>query len=281
MTSIAVPVGLATRPTAPAIRTRLHEIAVLVRRNLIHITREPMQLSDVTIQPLLFTLLFIYVFGSGIPIRGGTYTGFALPGLLVMNLITSANGTAVGLSQDLSTGLVDRFRVLPMWRPTILIARSITDLLTAVLCAAMVAAIGLVVGWRPAAGLGAVVAGFGIALLFTYAVCWATACAGLVARNVEAALSIGFIVLFPMAFVSNAMVPTQGMPVWLRTIADWNPVSAVTAACRQLFGNPNPSALLHDWPMQHPVAAALLWSAALLAVGIPLAAWLFRRRTAD
>jgi len=94
-------------------------------------------------------------------------------------------------------------------------------------------------------------------------------------------MSIGFIVLFPMAFVSNAMVPTQGMPGWLRVIADWNPVSAVTAACRQLFGNPNPSALVQDWPMQHPVVAALLWSAALLAICVPLAVYLFRRRTAD
>ena len=114
------------------------------------------------------------------------------------------------------------------------------------------------------------VAGFGIALLFTYAICWAFGCVGLVVRKgPEAAMSIGFIVLFPLAFVSNAMVPTQGMPAWLRVIADWNPVSAVTAACRQLFGNPNPSALVQDWPMQHPVAAALLWSAALLPSACP------------
>jgi ABC transporter DrrB family efflux protein len=260
---------------------RLREILVLVRRNLLHIAREPMQLSDVTIQPVLFTLLFIFVFGSGIPIPGGSYTDFALAGLLAMNLVTSSNGTAVGLSTDLSTGLIDRFRSLPMWRPSILIARSITDLLSAVICAAIVGVTGLLVGWRPGAGLLSVAAGFGIALLFTYSICWIFGCVGLAAKNIEAAMSISFLVLFPLAFVSNAMVPTASMPAWLRTLADWNPVSAVTSACRQLFGNPNPSALIHDWPMQHPVAAALLWSVALLLVSLPLATVLFRRRTTD
>jgi ABC transporter DrrB family efflux protein len=260
---------------------RFRETLVLIRRNLVHILREPMQLSDVTVQPVLFTLLLIFVFGSGIPIQGGSYTDFALAGLLVMNLVMSSNGTAVGLSTDLNTGLIDRFRALPMWRPSILIARSVTDLLSSMICATIVLVCGLVVGWRPGAGVLSVAAGLGVALLFTYAICWAFGCVGLVARNVEAAMSIGMIVLFPMSFVSNAMVPTQGMPAWLRVIADWNPVSSVTAACRQLFGNPNPSALIHDWPMQHPVTAALLWSAALLAVCVPLAAHLFRRRTAD
>jgi ABC-2 type transport system permease protein len=259
----------------------LREIRVLVRRNLLHIAREPMQLSDVTIQPILFTMLFIFVFGSGIPIPGGTYTDFALAGLLAMNLVTSSNGTAVGLSTDLSTGLIDRFRTLPMWRASILIARSITDLLSAALCATIVAVTGLAVGWRPEAGVISVLAGFGIALLFTYGICWTFACVGLAARNVEAAMSIGFLVLFPLAFISNALVPTQGMPAWLRAVADWNPVSAVTAACRQLFGNPNPSMRLGDWPMQHPIAAALLWAALLLLISVPLATVLFRRRTAD
>jgi ABC transporter DrrB family efflux protein len=260
---------------------RLREIQVLIRRNLIHILREPMQLSDVTLQPILFTFLFIFVFGSGIPIPGGSYTDFALAGLLAMNLITSSNGTAVGLSTDLNTGLIDRFRALPMWRPSILIARSVTDLLSALICTTIVVLAGLVVGWRPSTGLLSVMGGLGIALLFTYAICWTFGCVGLVARNIEAAMSIGFIVLFPMAFVSNAMVPTQGMPAWLRVIADWNPVSSVTAACRQLFGNPNPSALIRDWPMQHPVEAALIWSAVLLAICVPLAVFLFRRRTSD
>jgi ABC-2 type transport system permease protein len=187
----------------------------------------------------------------------------------------------VGLSTDLSTGLIDRLRALPMWHSSILAARAISDLMTAAVCAAAVALTGLAVGWRPDAALISVAAGFGIALLFSFAISWGLGCAGLVARSAESAASLGFILLFPLAFVSNAMVPTQGMPGWLRVIADWNPVSAVTAAVRQLFGNPNPSAAITAWPMQHPVAAALVWSVAILAASLPLSVFLYRRRTAD
>jgi ABC transporter DrrB family efflux protein len=245
----------------------------------VHIRREPLQLSDVTVQPVLFTLLFIYIFGSGIPIAGGSYKDYALAGLLLLNLTTSALGTAVGLSTDLSTGVIDRFRTLPMWRAAVLVGRSISDILAATLCVTIVALTGLAIGWRPGAGAASVVAGFGVALLFSYAVSWGCACLGLVVKGPESAQSMGLIFLFPLAFVSNALVPTQGMPGWLQTIADWNPVSAVTAACRHLFGNPNPSGSIGAWPMQHPVAAALGWSLLMLAVFAPLAASLYRRRT--
>lgn len=256
----------------------LHDVQVLTRRNLLHVARDPLQLSDVTLQPVLFTLLFVYVFGSGIPIAGGSYADFALAGLLLMNLTTSSMGTGVGLCTDLSTGAVDRFRMLPIWRPAVLVGRSMSDVLSAVVCVIIVALTGLLVGWRPQTGLGQVLAGFGIALLFAYALSWATACLGLVSASSESAQSLGLIVLFPLAFVSNAMVPTNGMPAWLATLADWNPVSAVTAASRELFGNPNPSSLSGALPMQHPVVAALAWSLVILALCAPLATWLFQRR---
>jgi ABC transporter DrrB family efflux protein len=259
----------------------LHDVYVTARRNLIHIAREPMQLSDVTIQPVLFTFLFVYVFGSGIPVPGGTYAGFAIAGLLLLNLTTSSMGTAVGLSVDLSTGVIDRFRTLPMWPAAVLAGRSVTDVLTAALCALIVAGTGLVVGWRPGAGTGPGVARVGVALLFAYALSWLGACVGLWVKGVEAAQSFGFLVLFPLSFVSNALVPTRGMPDWLRTIADWNPVSAVTAACRELWGNPNPSAADAAWSMQHPVWTALAWSVTILAVCLPIASMLYRRRTTD
>ncbi|HYW23173.1 MAG TPA: ABC transporter permease [Terriglobales bacterium] len=259
----------------------LHDVLVMTRRNLIHIAREPMQLSDVTIQPVLFTMLFVYVFGSGIPVPGGTYAAFAIAGLLLLNLTTSSMGTAIGLTSDLSTGIIDRFRTLPMWSPAVLIGRSLTDLLTAVLCTLIVAGAGLVVGWRPALGPGHALAGFGVALLFAYALSWLAGCVGLWARGVETAQSFGFLLLFPLSFISNALVPTRGMPDWLRTIADWNPVSAVTAACRVLWGNPNPSAASPAWSMQHPIWTAVAWSIAILAVCLPLASVLYRRRTTD
>src|SRR6266704_3429478 len=228
----------------------LTDVSVLTGRNLVHIAREPLQLSDVTIQPVLFTLLFVYVFGSGVVLPGGgSYTDFAIAGLLALNLTTSAMGTAVGLSTDLNSGVIDRFRTLPMWRAAVLVGRSLADLSTAALCALIVAVTGLVIGWRPDASLPAVIGGFGL------------------------------VILFPLAIVSNGLVPTQHMPAVLRFIADWNPVSAVTAAARHLWGNPNPSATIHAWPMQHPVAASLMWSVALLVIFAPLATLLYRRRT--
>jgi ABC-2 type transport system permease protein len=153
--------------------------------------------------------------------------------------------------------------------------------MTSCLCALIVAVCGLVVGWRPHAGVLPVLAGFALVLLFAYAISWVATCVGLNAKSPESAASFGFIVLFPLAFVSNAMVPTQGMPGWLQAIADWNPVSAVTAGARNLWGNPNPSSTIQAWPMQHPVEAALLWSVAILAVAAPLASRIFRAQMVE
>jgi ABC-2 type transport system permease protein len=269
-----------TRAHGPA--QRLVDVAVLTGRNLLHIKREPLQLSDVTVQPVLFTLLFVYVFGSGVVLPGGgSYKDFAIAGLLAMNLTTSSMGTAVGLSTDLGSGVIDRFRTLSMWRPAVLVGRSLADLMTAVICSAFVGGTGLIIGWRPDAGAGSVAAGFAIFLLFSYALSWACACLGMVSKSAESAQGMGLVVLFPLAIVSNALVPTEHMPAILRTIADWNPVSAVTSASRKLLGNPDPSATIHAWPMQHPVLAALLWSVALIAIFAPLATTLYRRRTTD
>ena len=259
---------------------RWRDVVVHTRRYLLHVAREPTQLSNVTIQPLLFTLLFIYVFGAGIPIPGGgSYKDYALAGLLVLNLTTAAVGTAVGITTDLTTGVIERFRTLPMWPSAVLVGRSVSDVLAATLCVAIVALTGLDVGWRTHASLVSVLAGFGVALLFSYGLSWASACLGVLSQGPESAQSLGVVLLFPLGLVSNAMVPTQGMPGWLLAITNWNPVSAVTAACRHLFGNPNPSATIDAWPMQHPVAAALAWSTVLLVVCAPLAAVLYRRRT--
>jgi ABC-2 type transport system permease protein len=261
---------------------RLADILVLTGRNLTHIRREPLQLSDVTIQPVLFTLLFVYIFGAGVVLPGGgSYVAFAIAGLLALNLGTSSMGTAVGLSTDLNGGVIERFRTLPMWRPAVLIGRSLADLLTAALCAAIVAVTGLAIGWRPAGSTGATIAGFAIFLLFAYAISWMCACLGILSKGPESAQGIGLVILFPLAFVSNALVPTRHMPTILRVIADWNPVSAVTAAARELFHNPNPSAAIDAWPMQHPIATSVLWSVALIALFAPLAAHLYRRRTND
>jgi ABC transporter DrrB family efflux protein len=277
------PVGVADpSPASGAVWGRVHDVWAMTRRNLVHISREPMQLSDVTIQPVLFTVLFIFIFGGGIPIPGGgSYKDFVLAGLLALNLVTSTMGTAVGLSTDLHEGMIERFRTLPMWRAAVLVGRSIADLMTSVLCAGIVALTGLAVGWRTDASFLAVIGGFALVLVFAYSLSWVAACVGLNSKSPESAASFGFIVLFPLAFVSNAMVPTQHMPGWLQLLANWNPVSAVTAGARHLWGNPNPSGAISAWPMQHPVEAALIWSVVILAVAAPLASYFFKRRTTE
>jgi ABC-2 type transport system permease protein len=283
MTTTALRPDIAARPSPSGpLARRIRTVAVLTGRNLIHIAREPLQLSDVTIQPVLFTLLFVYVFGSGVVLpHGGSYASFAIAGLLALNLTTSSMGTAVGLSNDLNSGVIDRFRTLPMWRPGVLVGRSLADLLTAVICTAIVAATGLAVGWRPENSVASTIGGFAVFLLFSYALSWGCACLGVASKGPESAQGVGLVILFPLAIVSNALVPTQRMPEVLRVIADWNPVSAVTAAARDLWGNPNPSASISAWPMQHPIVASLLWSLALLAIFAPLATVLYRRRTTD
>jgi len=281
MTTLTLNAAELRAPARPVgFSRRISDVAALTWRNIVHIAREPLQLSDVTIQPILFTLLFVYVFGAGVVLdKGGSYVDFAIAGMLALNLTTSSMGTAVGLSNDLNGGIIERFRTLPMWRPAILVGRSITDLLTAVLCTAFVALTGLLVGWRPETSILSTLGGFGVFLLFSYALSWACACLGIVSKGPESAQGVGLVILFPLAIVSNALVPTARMPEALRVFANWNPVSAVTAAARTLFGNPNPSATIHAWPMEHPVLCSVLWSLALIAIFAPLATVLFRRRT--
>ncbi len=285
MTAIDLPI-IDVAPAEPGAVSRLvsslRNVAVMTRRNLVHIAREPMQLSDVTVQPVLFTVLFVYVFGSGMSIPGGgSYTDFVMAGLLTMNLVTSSMGTGVGLATDLSTGMIERFRTLPMWRSSVLVGRTVSDLLSAAICSVIVCLTGLAVGWRTDSSMWSVLAGFGVALFFAYALTWPTACLGLLAKEPESAMSIGFVIIFPLAFVSNALVPTLHMPSWLRVIADWNPVSSVTAAIRDFWGNPNPVPPNASWAVEHALAAALMWSVALIVIGAPIAAYLFRRRTTD
>jgi ABC transporter DrrB family efflux protein len=264
------------------VRDWIHDVIVLTRRNVVHIAREPMQLSDVTVQPILFTVLFTYVFGAGMSLPGGgSYKEFVLGGVLALNLTTSTVGSAVGVSSDMKSGVIERFRTLPMSITSMLVARTVSDLVSGLLCALLVAGAGLAVGWRPHASAASVVAGFAVVLLFSFAISWMSVCFGLAGSGPEAVQASAFIVLFPLSFISNAFVATQGMPHWLQVFADWNPVSAVAAAVRELFANPNPSADVNAWPMQHPVAATIAWSVVITAVAAPTAAWLLRRRTTN
>ena len=262
-----------------SLRWLITDVAVLTRRVLARIAREPETLMDVTIQPLIFVLLFAYVFGGAIPLPGGgNYHEYLIGGMLAMGLAMTAPGTAVALVTDMSTGLIDRFRSLPMSRSAVLAGRTLADLVTQVIGAIVVAGVGLAIGWRIHTSVADAAAAFGLALLFGYAFTWVGACLGMVLRSPEAAQQMGFVLFLPLTFISNAFVPTQGMPGWLQAIANWKPMSALAAAARELFGNPNPAASVQAWPMQHPGLAVIGWSAILLAVFAPLAVHLYRRK---
>jgi ABC transporter DrrB family efflux protein len=264
---------------APAAQV-LTDVWVLTKRSLARIRREPETLSEVTIQPVLFVLMFAYVFGGAIGVSGGgSYHEYLIGGMLGMGLAQTAPGSAVAVVSDMSTGLIDRFRSLPMSRAAVLVARSVADLLTQIIGAAVVVGIGLAIGWRVHTGPAEVVTAFALALLFGYAFTWAGICLGMVLRSPEAAQQTGFVIFLPLTFISSAFVPTQTMPGWMQPVANWNPMSALAAASRNLFGNPNPARYVSAWPMQHPELAVIAWSAVLIAVFAPLAVRLYRRKS--
>ena len=258
----------------------LSDVWVLTKRSIARIRREPETLSEVTIQPVMFVLMFAYVFGGAIGIPGGgSYHEYLIGGMLGMGLAQTAPGTAVGVVTDMSTGLIDRFKSLPMSRAAVLTARTIADLLTQVIGAAVVAGVGLAIGWRVHTSAAEVIEAFALALLFGYAFTWAGVCLCMVLRSPEAAQQTGFVIFLPLTFISSAFVPTQGMPGWLQPIAEWNPMSSLAAACRGLWGNPNPAADVHVWPAQHPEMAVICWSLVMLVVFAPLAVRLYRTKS--
>jgi ABC transporter DrrB family efflux protein len=280
MTTASLPAArVVAEPLLARVWWAVKDSWVLCRRSIARIAREPEQLSDVTIQPVMFVLLFTYVFGSAIHLGGGTgYHQYLISGMFGMGMAGSAPGTAVGITTDMASGLMDRFRSLPMARSAVLAGRSLADLSTQLLGIVVLCVTGLAVGWRIHNGVGDALAALGLSLLFAFAMTWAGACAGMVLRGPESAQALGFIVFLPLGFVSNTFVPTQGMPGWLRAFANWNPISALAATCRDLFGGGNPASSIPAWPMQHPELAVLAWSVGLIAVFAPTAVWLYRRK---
>ena len=270
----------AHEPMGERARWMVKDAIVLTRRGLQRIRHEPMQLSDVTFQPVIFVLLFAYVFGSAMSIGQGDYKEFLVAGLFGMIIAQTAPGTTVGITTDMTTGVIDRFRSLPMSRSAVLAGRTLADTCTSALAVVVVGITGYLVGWRINNGIADAIAAFALLLLFAFAVSWCGACLGMVMSNVETAQATAFMVFLPLTFVSNAFVPTQGLPGWMQPIANWNPISAVAAACRDLFGNPNPSARIDVWPMRHPIEATIAWSVLLIAVFAPIAVRLYQQKTA-
>jgi ABC transporter DrrB family efflux protein len=269
------------RPPPVEQRTLLQQSLTVVWRNLLHIRRMPEMLLDVTIQPVMFVLLFAYVFGGSISVAGSSYREFLLPGIMAQTMIFSSAVVAIGLTNDLAKGIVDRFKSLPMSRKSVLIGRSISSLIHSSIGIVVMALTGLLIGWRIRDGVVGGVLGFVLLLLFGFSMIWLGIWVGSLMRSVEAVNGFMFTVMFPLTFVANTFAPTESMPTWLRIIAEWNPVSALTAACRDLWGNASPPAANAQLPLQHPVLSSLLWSVVFTAVFAPLAVAAFRRRSQD
>jgi ABC transporter DrrB family efflux protein len=258
----------------------LHDGWIVTKRNLIKIKRIPDLIIFSTIQPIMFVLLFAYVFGGSIQIPGVSYVDYLMPGIFVQTVAFGAGITAIGLADDLQRGIVDRFRSLPMSRAAVLVGRTTSDLLNNVLTVVVMALTGLLVGWRIHDGFVKGVAGFLLLLLFAYSMSWIAAVIGLSAKSVEVAQSAGFIWIFPLTFVSSAFVAVDTLPGWLQPVANWNPISALALSLRDLWGNaPEGLARGHGFPAEHPIILSLLWCALILAVFVPLAISRYRRAT--
>ncbi|HEX8347485.1 MAG TPA: ABC transporter permease [Actinoplanes sp.] len=245
---------------------------VIAKRNLIKIKRVPDLLVFSTISPIMFVLLFAYVLGSGIEIPGMNYREYLMAGIFAQTMIFGATITGSGLAQDLQRGIVDRFRSLPMAQSAVLVGRTTSDLANNVIVIGVMSVTGLLVGWRIRSSFLEALAGFALMLLFAYAVSWAMAVVGLMVRSAEVFNNASFIVVFPLTFIANTFVSTSTLPGPLKVVAEWNPVSSLVQAVRELFGNVSPQMPASDaWPLQHPVIATLGWTVVFLLIFVPLA----------
>jgi len=274
-------IGLDRPPIEP--RSLPQQSLTVVWRNLLHIRRMPEMLLDVTIQPVMFVLLFAFVFGGSITVPGVSYREFLLPGIMAQTIVFSSAIVAIGLTTDLNKGIVDRFKSLPISRASVLVGRSMSSLIHSSIGIVVMALTGLVIGWRIRTNVLDGALGFLLLLLFGFSMIWLGIWVGSLMSSVEAVQGFMFTVMFPLTFVANTFAPTASMPTYLRIVAEWNPVSALTAACRELWGNdggvqPPPGA---SWPLLHPEIASVGWSIIFTAVFAPLAIAAFRRRSQD
>ncbi|MCW2951636.1 MAG: type transporter [Conexibacter sp.] len=249
-------------------RRLVSDTMVVAERNLVRLPRSPDLLLAFTVQPVMFVLLFVYVFGGAINTPGYSYVDFLIPGIIVQNIAFGGFVTALGLSEDLRKGLIDRFRSLPMARPAVLAGRTLADVVTNLLSVCVLVVTGLIIGFSFHAGVGEVIGGFGLLLLFGYAFSWVFALLGMLVSSPEAANSVGFIAVFPLTFISSAFVPTASMPAALRWFADVNPFTIVVNAMRSLWLGA---------PAGNNVWGAVVWSLVILALFAPLAVWRYRK----
>jgi ABC transporter DrrB family efflux protein len=251
-----------------SLRNNVSDTLVLARRAFLRIPRAPDLLLSFTVQPIMFVLLFVYVFGGAIKTPGYDYVDFLMPGIIVQTMAFGGFVTALGLAEDLKKGLVDRFRSLPMSRSAVLAGRTLADVVTNLISLAIMITVGLLAGFSFGAPASHVAAGIGLMLLFGYAFSWVFAFIGLTASSPEASQSLGFILIFPLTFISSAFVPVDSMPAALRTFAEVNPFTTTVNAMRALFlGAPAGNAI---W-------GAVVWSLAIAAVFATLSVARYKR----
>ncbi|MHB1536657.1 MAG: ABC transporter permease [Acidimicrobiales bacterium] len=240
----------------------------ITRRNLLRIVRTPQLVLFSSVQPVMFVLLFRYVFGGAIHTPGVNYVDFLLPGIFVQTALFGGASTAVGLAEDLRGGIIDRFRSLPMARSAVLAGRTIADLLRNILVLVLMVVVGVLVGFRFRGNVASDAAGLGLVLLFGYAFSWVFATVGLVVKDPETAQVAGFLPLFPLIFASSAFVPVRSMPGWLQAFANVQPVSVTINAVRSL---------VDGGPVEHWLWQSLVWTVGICAVFVVLAVRTYRK----
>ena len=256
---------------------------VIARRGLIHMKRQPEVLTDATIQPIMFVLLFAYVFGGAISVPGGgSYKEFLMGGIFAQTIVFSAFGVALSLSTDRKNGAIDRFHSLPIPRASVLAGHAVASVIRALIPIALMSATGFVVGWRIHTGAGDILAAYGLMVAFSFAVIWIGVLLGSLVATPEGVQGIAFVAIFPLTFVASTFVPTSTLPHVLRVIAEWNPVTALAGGLRHLFGNPGgiPAAGA-SWPLPHAVLYTLIWVIGIVVVCAPLAVRAYQRSIKD
>ncbi|MEK6343336.1 MULTISPECIES: ABC transporter permease [Curtobacterium] len=243
----------------------------VTRRNLTKIKRSPDMLVFAVLQPIMFVLLFSQVYGGAIAVEGTDYTQFLMAGIFAQTVVFGATFSGSAMAQDLKEGLIDRFRTLPMSSSAVLIGRTNSDLVLNGISMVIMMLTGLAVGWRVNSSPLEFVAGVALLLLFSYAFSWVMALLGMSVKTPEVINNASFMILFPLTFISNAFVPSDTLPLVLRVFAEWNPVSSLVQAARELFGNVGSAPVPDIWTMQHPVVTVLIGIAAMLVVFVPWA----------
>jgi ABC-2 type transport system permease protein len=251
--------------------------AVVAKRNLIKIRRVPELLIWTTMSPIMFVLLFALVFGNAIEVPGVDYKEFLIAGIFAQTVLFGSTFTGAGLADDITKGIIDRFRSLPMSRSAVLMGRTASDIVYNAISIFVMTITGLVVGWRIHTGAFEAVSGFIILLVFAYAVSWIMAYVGLKVSSVEVVQNASFMFIFPLTFVANTFVRQDLLPGPLQTFAEWNPVSAVAQAVREAFGNTGTLPEPDVWSLAHPVAYTFIWVVIILAVFVPLSVRQFRK----